>query len=46
MFHFRAVSGKALAVGFEAARLDVFRAKGPIIYLAQANGLGATQTRD
>ena len=31
---------------FEVARFGVFRAKGPAIYLAQANGLGDTQTRD
>jgi len=46
MFNFRVVSGKALAAGFEVARLDVFQAKGPFVYLAQANGLGDTQTRD
>ena len=30
---------------FEVARFDVFRANGPTIYLAQANGLGDRQTR-
>ncbi len=32
--------------GVGALATDVFRAKGPIIYLAQAVGLGDTQTRD
>ncbi len=32
-------------VRFDAVSFDVFRAKGPAIYLAQANGLGDTQTR-
>ena len=44
----RAVDGcvPTRSVSFEVARLDVFRAKGPSIYLAQANGLGDTQTRE
>ena len=37
---------RARRTSFEVVRFDAFRAKGPTIYLAQANVLGDTLTRD